>query len=166
MTAQKIQGRFQTLTYPYFFSTTEDVSKPLGDYYTSSFYAWNFCAVRSMSLSVSPTLASSAGPHTFVIANVESSAKDAVEAFIKKDRTGNAAVVCIFDPHIYKREENLLTTYRLDRVQKPSRVVSQKHQDDLLESLRVNSVQYGARLMTVGEPAVREAQHCQRQQLA
>lgn len=58
-----------------------------------------------------------------------------------------------FDLQTYRRETAWLTTYRVYGVQNAVPVISYRHDDYLLESLRANKGQYGCRLKTVASPA-------------
>lgn len=91
----------------------------------------------------------SAGPHSPVVVNVESSPGDAVKVSID-DHVGRKKVaVRFFYPQTYRCEEVWLTTFRVDKVQNRIRAVSQKPEDDSVESPRVKRYQYGAQLMVV-----------------
>lgn len=81
-------------------------------------------------------LASSFGSDTSDGPTTESDAGDVVEVPIDVDTTGKEVANSDFDPKNLTREEVWLTILRIDDVESTLRVVSQNHEDTLMESLR------------------------------
>lgn len=88
----------------------------LGDFYTSGLYAWNSCALSAMVASATPMPAIYADAHFFLVANVESSCGDGVEASIDSDVAGNKVVVRPFEQQTYKNEEVRLTIFQCNEL--------------------------------------------------
>lgn len=151
--ASKIQEQCKTFCYPYVFETSDEMPKRLSTFYTSRFYACYSRPMRSVSVSAGSEPASFAVSHSPVVADVESCSKNVFEVFVDDDITGSEVAAGPFDLQIYIRKEVLLTTFGTDKGQKPLRAVLQKHENDLLKSLRVYQYQYGHGLMTVASPS-------------
>lgn len=124
--------------YPYISNTSVEVLDSLRSFYTSGLYALDFRSMRAVEVLTSRRSASFAVPHSFVVANVERSAKEGVEAPIHDDVTGKEAAAHSFYRQACRREEAWLTISQVDKRQDPLRAVFQTHGDDMLESLRVN----------------------------
>lgn len=74
------------------------MANELGEFYTSNFYAWKFCAMRALSASASSRPASSAGLRSSVVSYVRSSSKDVDEAPMDDNVAGKEVVVRALDP--------------------------------------------------------------------
>lgn len=73
--------------------------------------------------------ASSLGPRTSEVSNVESGAQDVVEVPIDSDMTGEKVAVCGFDANNYTREKVFFTVLEIKDVRYPLCAVSQTHGD-------------------------------------
>lgn len=92
-----------------------------------------------MSPSASYKPASAASPHTSVSACVQSKAEKVVRVFTDAGVTGKKVTVCTFDPQKYKREEFWLTLLQLNEVENRLRDYLERHENDLVQSLRAKS---------------------------
>lgn len=103
-----------------------------------------------MSASANTREAPFAGPVLSVMVDIKSTPKDVVEGSIGDDVVEKNVSARFSDPKTYRREEVWLTFGQFDEVQNAFRAVSQKHEEDLLESLQAKKYPYSARLMTLG----------------
>lgn len=88
ISASRVQNQCKTVWHPYPFSMSAEVLRTLGNFYTSSFYTWDFPTRRLGSASASFRPALSAGPHSPAVADVKSSLDDAVKAPMNDDVAG------------------------------------------------------------------------------
>lgn len=154
--ALKTQQQCKTLFYHYRFNRSDEVPEPLRGFYTSKFYTWDSRAMRPVSASAGRKPASSAGLHFPIVAAVDSGPKDVVQPPIDNDVAETEVAARPFDRQTYKSEKVWLTTFQVGRVQNHLRAISQKHEDDLLQSLLASKYQHGAGLMNVASPSPRK----------
>lgn len=86
------------------------------------------------------------------MADVESSFEDAVDVSMEDNVAGKEVAVRPFNPQTYKREQIRLSSSQVDEVQNPLRALSEKHEDDLLGSLRAKKYHHDAGLKPVARP--------------
>lgn len=103
--APQVQDQCNTLSYFYSFNRSEELSDALGEFYTKSFYAWDFRALHAVSASARSKLASSAAPRSSVVAEVVSGPKDVVEAFMDANVAEKKFVARPFDSRTYRQGE-------------------------------------------------------------
>lgn len=101
----KTEEQSKTSLYLYTFDTSDGVPEMLGILYITGFDEGASHAVRAVSAPVSLMQASSAGTHSSVMADVESSAEEVVRAPIDDGVTGKEFAVRHFEPQTYRRKE-------------------------------------------------------------
>lgn len=72
----KVHEQLRTTFHPYLFNTSDDVPESLHDFHACGFYVKFPRALRAVSISVDLESAFSAGAHTFVMSNGESTAEN------------------------------------------------------------------------------------------
>lgn len=82
----------------------------------------------------------------------EEKGKGIVEAPVDEESHRKKVSMILFDLRTYEREETRLTSSQTHVATNPDHAVSQKHKDELIESLRANRKDSGAGLMTVANP--------------
>lgn len=105
-----------------------------------------------MSASASRKSANFTCLHFSVAADVESSSEDVVKVPIDDSVTWKEFAARLSGRQTYRREEAFPPTAEVDKVQSQLRAESQKHESDLLESLRASGYQYWTALMTTASP--------------
>lgn len=97
--------------------------------------------MRNVRASTSSRSAFLVDSHSPVVANVESSLKVVAEVSIDDDFTRQDVAARPFDQQTYRSEKAWLTIFQVDEKQNHFCNVSQKHEDDLMESLQGNKYQ-------------------------
>lgn len=92
-------------------------------------------------------------PDFFVETDIESIADNSAEASINDDVTKKKVTFRPYHPLNYKCEDFWLNIVQADEVPNPLRAALQKHENDCVESLRVNEYRYDVVLMTVTSSA-------------
>lgn len=83
----------------------------------------------------------STDPHPFVMADVESSSKDAYKVFIEDYAAWVEFVIRAFDPQANRLKEVWLIIFRINVVPNLLRALFQKRDDDLMETVQENKYQ-------------------------
>lgn len=134
--APTILEQCRTLHYPYLLTARDDELETMSSLYTSDFYAWEFRAMRIMSLSPWSRSIAFVVAHTSMTASIGSSAEDVLRAPIKNYVTRRESAVRPFDSQIHRREKFLLSIFQVAEVQSTLHVFSSLHEDYLLEFFR------------------------------
>lgn len=99
---------------------------------TRGFCAYYTRVVRVLASVDNTTPRSSPAAHTFDVAASEAGEEDIVEDSVDKDLHGKQISVLAFHPQKYERRTNRLTISHGDELTNPLRVVSKKHEDELM----------------------------------
>lgn len=134
--ASKTQKQRRTFLYSHPFTTSKEILQLLGNFYRSAFHTWIFQAMRTGSALVHSRPSISAGQHVFLVTNVGNSPGDAVKVPIEDGVAEKRIAVCNFNLHACRRKEDRLKIFQVNEYQNPLGTVVQKHDDDLLRSLR------------------------------
>lgn len=106
---------------------------------------------------VSPTASSKSATfsvrHSSVDASVESSDECNLEIPTNDGMTEKNVGARFFEPLTYRHQEAWLVSFRVERVQNLLRIVSQKHESDILESVEAKRYRLVAELLAAVTPA-------------
>lgn len=134
---QSVEDQFKNLLCSHPCMTRNLTPETLGDFYTRDLYVWDSRAIRAMCFAASPQRAASAASNASVmVRRRESTAEDVVQVPFEDYVTGKKIAVRPFYSQIYRREELWLLVFQVEKMRNPLCIVSRKHENALLESLR------------------------------
>lgn len=103
--SQAIHQQLETLPHSHHFVIADDASEALRDFFTSSSYARNKCAVCAVDSMPSSHPASSLAPHTSGVAAIESDAEGVVKVCTDDDTTGEEVAVSDLNSQSHTRQK-------------------------------------------------------------